>query len=124
MKYSCVPKWYSSIVVALALVACATLDTTPAASLARATNAYNAAAQTIVAYKSLAPCGSPLATQLCSDPAIVQQMKLADDAAYKALVSAEAAVNAGASNAMVLLAAANAAANSLASQTATLKVKP
>ena len=100
------------------LAACATNGGSPKQSIAQATNAYNASAQTILAYKKLAPCGSPNATQLCSDPAVVAQLKVADDAAYRALVAAEAAVNAGKPDADTLIAAANAAAQSLSALTA------
>ena len=117
-----------NILAALALGALAACNTmpgqTPAATLAKATNAYNAAAQVVVAYKGLAPCGSPLATQLCSDPTVVLKLKAGDQVAYDALVAAEKAVKSGASNAQIALDIAMAAANSLAGQTADLKVKP
>lgn len=114
----------SIILAGVALAACQSTGQSPAATLAQATNGYNAAAQTFVAYKMLAPCGSALATKLCSDPAVVARLKAADQVAYDALVAAEKSVRAGASDAQTAVNVAIAAANALASQTANLQVKP
>lgn len=111
----------ASLLFGLLLVGCATTGSTPQDSLAQATKVYNVASSVVKIYVSLPRCGTPTATQICSDRATVIQLAAADSVAYDALVAAERAVKAGAPNMDVLLAAALAATTTLSTQASGVK---
>lgn len=79
----------------LALGACTTLPKTPAQTVYAVEGNYTAALTVKVAYKNLPACGG--AALVCSDPAVVAKLQVADDAAYAAIMAAEGLVRAGAS---------------------------
>lgn len=79
--------------LAFLLSACAASSSTPALSPAAtvfaAKTSYEAVLITAVAYNKLPRCGTPKSPPLCSDQAVVVQLRKADDAALATLGSAE-----------------------------------
>jgi hypothetical protein len=118
-------KLFTSIFLAIALVACAGAPQTPQQTIYSATTSYNAAATVIIAYKALPACGQPTSPILCSKADVITKLKQADAAAYTALVEAEkvARMEGAGANAATALAAANGAIAALTSITASLSIK-
>lgn len=113
-------------ILAFAVAACTTTPTTPAQSVYAATGTYVAALDLAVKYKQLPSCGSPTATPLCSDGAVVAKVQKADDVAYAALSQAQVAVRTtgfGTDRVSTAITAANAAIAAFSSITATLGVR-
>lgn len=75
------------ILIAL-LTACVT-PKSPAQAVYQAQGSYASALTVAVAYKQLPRC-APLAPVICSEPAIVSKLQVADDVAFSALSSAQA----------------------------------
>lgn len=118
-------KWFTSIVLALLISACASAPQTPAQSVYAVQGAYATALSAAVSYKQLPPCYKTGAPALCSDPDIVAKLQKADDVAYAALTAAQNIVRTpGAGlNATTAINAANQAVQAFASITAYLGVK-
>lgn len=104
------------VAVSLLISACATAPSGTVdakAALLDVKQTFLVAQSAAVLYTSLPLCGSAGASKVCSDPKIVLQIDEANTAAVKAIAAADAAVQAGAPNAVTLLAAASAAAAAL-----------
>jgi len=112
---------YLAIIGMLALGACsaaqtttATLDTDKAAATVYATKTGYAAVLTVaVAYNELPRCGQPTSPKLCSDVAVVTQLRRADAAASATINAAESAVRTMGSQPTVINAAVISAADAL-----------
>ena len=86
----------AALLAALALAGCANTASAPkapAAAVAAAEASLAAAGQVALSYMRLPPCGG--GTQLCSATALKAQIKAAYDAAYEAVVAAQAIVDSG-----------------------------
>jgi hypothetical protein len=88
-------KRYRPIVLAAALLCAACTSANQQSSIAALEVGLATAETAAVAYKDLPPCGGT--ATVCSDPAIVAQMKAADNKAYDAIKAAEAKAATGAS---------------------------
>jgi hypothetical protein len=112
-----------AILFALALAACATV-TTPQQTIYQIEADYTAAVNVATAYARLPRCG--VGAVLCSQQALVDRLKAADNVAFNAITAARNTVTspgAGA-NAQTALTAAAEATKALAAIAATLPPKP
>lgn len=80
-----------ALALAAALASCASTGTTPAQTVFAAKSAYAGVLTAAVAYESLPRC-SETRPQPCSSPALVEQLRKADNTAAAALDAAETAV--------------------------------
>ncbi|WP_428673737.1 hypothetical protein [Reyranella sp.] len=82
----------AAIALALGLAGCAGTTDERQAIADKITISYAALKSAVVLYSALPPCGDANATSLCSDPAIVAQVKKALVVADTAVVEAKAQI--------------------------------
>ena len=94
----------AATVTLLSAGGCATAPQSASQAVYAAKSDYAVALTAAVAYKNLSPCPTP--SKICSDPKIVHQLQVADNAAAALLDGAEVTVRAGGTNAQMAVTAA------------------